>query len=366
MSSVPESTHPRAYVSRILDASINIGFAAVLVISCLLILRPFVPLLAWGIIIAVASYPRFQKIERRLGGRGVLAAILWTLFLLLLLIAPIFLLGREMAESVQPVYERLHAGTLSIPPPPPGIESWPLIGSRLSSLWSAASQDLSQILIKFAPQLREAIPGILSASAAIGITVVQFFFAILVAGALLANAPAAARLTRSLAIRIFGQTGPEYQRLIGSTIRSVTFGILGVALIQSAAAALGFLVVGMPGAGIWSVLFLVAAILQVGALVLIPPLIYIFATASTTKAVIFLVWCGIVALMDNVLKPLLLGRGAEVPIVVVFLGAIGGFVAMGIVGLFVGATVLCVGYKLFLAWIGETAEPHLLTQNKSA
>ena len=284
MSSVPEITRERAYVSRVIDASINIGFAAVLVISCLLILRPFVLLLAWGIIIAIASYPRFQKIQHKLGGRGGLAAALWTLFLLLLLIAPIFLLGKEMAQSFQPLLARLHDGTLSIPQPPSGIESWPLIGNLLSSAWSTASKDLSQMLIKFAPQIREAVPGILSASAGIGIAVVQFFFAILVSGALLANAPAAAKLTRSLAIRIFGETGPEYQRLIGSTIRSVTFGIFGVALIQSASAALGFLVIGMPGAGVWSVIFLFAAILQVGALVLIPPVVYIFATASATKA----------------------------------------------------------------------------------
>jgi predicted PurR-regulated permease PerM len=133
----------------------------------------------------------------------------------------------------------------------------------------------------------------------------------------------------------------------------VTFGILGVALIQSACAALGFVVVGLPGASLWSVIFLFAAVLQAGGLVLIPAVVYEFAVASTTKAVIFLVFCIIVGAMDNVLKPLLLGRGVAVPIAVVFLGAIGGFMAMGIIGLFVGAIVLSVGYKLFLAWLGE-------------
>jgi len=139
--------------------------------------------------------------------------------------------------------------------------------------------------------------------------------------------------------------------IAGSTIRSVTTGILGVALIQTVCAGLGFLLVGLPGAGLWAVIFLIAAVLQVGALVLVPAVLYVFAIATTTKAVVFLIWCIIVALMDNVLKPLLLGRGVAVPIAVVFLGAIGGFVAMGIIGLFVGAIVLSVGYKLFLAWI---------------
>jgi predicted PurR-regulated permease PerM len=159
-----------------------------------------------------------------------------------------------------------------------------------------------------------------------------------------------------LAIHLFGNKGAEYEALAGATIRSVTTGILGVALIQSLLAGLGFLVVRLPGAGLWALLFLIAAVLQVGSLALIPAVIYVFATASTAKAVAFLIWCIVVALMDNVLKPLLLGRGVPVPIVVVFLGAIGGFLAIGIIGLFVGPIVLSVGYKLFLAWLDEDIE----------
>jgi predicted PurR-regulated permease PerM len=232
-------------------------------------------------------------------------------------------------------------------------------------MWNMASTDLTQLLKSFAPEIKEAIPEVLSVSAGVGFTVIQFFFAILVSGALLANSVPIAKLTRALCVRIFGEKGPEYQQLVGSTIRNVTFGILGVALIQSAFAAIGFLVVGMPGAGVWSVIFLIGALLQVGATVLIPAVIYIFATTSTTKAVIFLVWCIFVAVMDNVLKPILLGRGAVVPMAVVFLGAIGGFVALGLIGLFVGAVVLSVGYKLFLAWIEGGAEQPLLAQSTS-
>jgi predicted PurR-regulated permease PerM len=157
-----------------------------------------------------------------------------------------------------------------------------------------------------------------------------------------------------LANRLFHDKGPEFAELAGATIRSVTTGIIGVAFIQSVFAAIGFLVVGLPGAGLWGVLFLFAAVLQLGVVVLVPALIYVFAIASTTKAMIFLVWCVIVGTMDNVLKPLLLGRGVAVPMVVVFLGVIGGFAAMGTIGLFVGAIVLAVGYKLFLAWLEDS------------
>jgi len=221
----------------------------------------------------------------------------------------------------------------------------------LKNMWSMASTNLTGLLKNFAPQIKAALPELLSASASVGLTVLQFILSILVAGVLLAKASGCASISHSLANRLFGNQGPEFEDLAGSTIRSVTNGILGVAVIQSVLAGLGFMIGGLPGAGLWTLLFLFAAVLQVGALVLIPAVIYMFAIASTTKAVLFLLWCIFVGLIDNVLKPLLLGRGVAVPIVVVFLGAIGGFLAVGTIGLFIGAIVLSVGYKLFLAWL---------------
>lgn len=344
----------RTRVNLALEASIHIGLAILLAACCFLILRPFIPLLAWGIIIAVSAYPGFQKLQLALGGRGVLTAILFAVFLLALLIVPVVLLAETLVEGVQTLTARFREGTLVVPPPPQGVETWPIIGGPLSNLWSLVSKDLSEAVRRFAPQIKAAVPGVLSASAAIGLTVLQFALSIVVAGILLANARAAYEVTRALCNRFFGEKGPEFQQLMGATIRSVTSGIVGVALIQSVLAGLGFLVAELPGAGLWAMVFLIAAVLQVGALVLIPAVIYMFAISSVTKAVIFLVWCLVVALIDNVLKPLLLGRGVAVPIAVVFLGAIGGFVAMGIIGLFVGAIVLSVGYKLFLAWLGRS------------
>jgi len=338
-------------VNQALEVSIQVGLAALLVISCLMILRPFLPLVMWGIIIAIASHPTFVKLQRTLKGRGALAAIIWTIVLLAALIIPIVLMGASIAEGLLPFIAQLRDGTLVIPPPPSRIEHWPVIGDRLTQAWTAASTDLTATLMKFAPQIKAAVPNVLSATGALGSAIVQFFLSIVVAGFILANAKKAAEHARSLMIRLFGEEGPEYQHLVGATIRSVTFGILGVALIQTVFAAAGFFVVGLPGASVWSVIFLFAAILQVGMLVLIPAVVFAFATASKTAAVIFLVWCIVVGLMDNVLKPVLLGRGSAAPVLVVFLGVIGGFVAMGIIGLFVGAIVLSVGYKLFLAWI---------------
>ena len=351
---VTQPAHDRDQMKLALEASVHIGLAILLIAACLLILLPFIPLVAWGIVIAVAAYPRFQKLQRALGGRGVLSATVFTVALLALLILPMVLLAGTLVDGIQTLGAHLKEGTLAVPPPPAGVATWPIIGSPLNKLWGLASTDLPAVIRSFAPQIKAVVPGLLSASAGVGFTVLQFALSIVVAGFILANAQSAYQITCSLANRFFGEKGPEVQQIIGATIRSVTTGILGVALIQSVLAGLGFLVARLPGAGLWAVIFLFAAVLQVAVLILIPAVVYMFTITSTTKAVIFLVWCVIVALLDNVLKPLLLGRGAPVPIVVVFLGAIGGFVALGILGLFVGAIVLSVGYKLFLSWLGQS------------
>ena len=346
--------YERTQLNLALEISIHIGLAILLTTACLLILRPFIPLLSWGIIIAVAAYPGFQKIKLALGGRGVVTATLFTVLLLALLIVPVVLLADTLVQGIQTLGSHFKEGTLMIPPPPAEVGTWPIIGAPLNDLWSRASRDLSEALRSFAPQIKAVVPGLVSVSAGLGLTVLQFALSVVVGGVLLANAEAAYEVTRSLCKRVFGDKGIEFQQLIGATIRSVTSGILGVAVIQSVLAGIGFLVAGLPGAGLWAITFLVAAVLQVGMLVLIPAVIYMFAISSATKAVIFLIWCIAVGLMDNFLKPLLLGRGVAVPMAVVFLGAIGGFVALGLIGLFVGAIVLSVGYKLFLAWLDQS------------
>ena len=351
----------KEYMRRALEVSIHLGLTVLLVGACLLILRPFLPLIVWGVIIAISVYPGFGKVEKALRGRGGLAAVVCTVLMLAVLTVPVVLLTGTLVEGVQTLTARLKENTLTIPPPPPNIDTWFIIGPPLKSLWSAAATNLRAGLTFLAPHMKTVIPVLLSTSAGIGLTVLQFVLSILLAGVLLATAQGGAAVSRSLANRLFGEKGAEFEELVSSTIRSVTTGILGVALIQSLLAALGFLVVGLPGAGLWGLAFLFAAVLQVGVVVLIPAVICAFAIVSTSKAVIFLIWCLVVGLIDNVLKPLLLGRGVAVPIAVIFLGAIGGFMAMGIIGLFIGAIILSVGYKLFLAWLYGT-NLHLIAQ----
>lgn len=353
-----DTTAPdKSYLNRALEVSIHIGLIVLLATACLLILSPFIAVVAWGVIIAIAGYPGYWRLQKLLGGRAGFASVIFTVLLLTILMVPIALLAQTLIDSFQALAVRLHNGTLRIAPPPPNIATWPVLGKPLSDLWSLASTDFSAVLRTLTPQLKVAANGLIAAATGVGLGVLQFFISILVAGFLLVKSSQGARVSRKLAIRLFGNTGAEFEALAVATVRSVTTGILGVALIQSLFAGLGFLVVRLPGAGLWALLFFIFAVLQVGAVALIPIVIYVFATTGTTKAVVFLIWCIVVGLMDNVLKPLLLGRGVPVPIVVVFLGAIGGFLAMGIIGLFVGAIVLSVGYKLFLAWLDENIEP---------
>jgi len=343
--------YDRTKLNLALEAAIHIGLTILLATACLLILRPFLPLLLWGIIIAVAVYPVFQRLQRLFGGREVLAALVVTVLLLAFLVVPVFFLAQALFESVQTLAAHVKEGTLNIPPPPAQVESWPIVGAPLNSLWNQASRDLSEMARSYAPQIKAAFSTLLSASAGIGLTLLQFLLSIVVAGVLLANARAGYDVAHSLCSRFFGDKGPEIQQLIGATIRSVTSGIIGVSLLQALLADLGFHVAGLPGAGLWAVVFLIASVLQAGFVILTPAVAYMFLASTVAKALIFLAWCVIVGLVDSVLKPIMMGRGVAVPLVVVFLGALGGFAAWGFIGLFLGAIVLSVGYKLFRTWL---------------
>jgi predicted PurR-regulated permease PerM len=351
-----QSLPDKTYLNRAVEVSIHIGLFVALAAGCLVILSPFISVIVWGLIIAIAGHPSYCRLQKLVRGRGGVASVLFTVLLLAVLIVPIALLAQTFVDGFQTLGVRLHNETLTIPPPPPSIATWPIVGKRLSDLWRLASDNLSAAIQSFAPQLKTAANGLLAAAAGVGLGVLQFFVSIIIAGFLLANSEQCARVSRSVAIRFFGNKGEEFEALAGATVRSVTNGILGVAVIQSLLAGLGFLVVGIPGAGLCTLIFLIAAVLQAGSLALVPAVIYVFATAPTAKAIVFLVWCVFVALIDNVLKPLLLGRGVPVPIVVIFLSAIGGFMAIGIIGLFIGPIVLSVGYKLLLAWLDQTIE----------
>ncbi len=359
------SIEDRGYYARGREAFIRISLLAVMGVSCVLLLRPFLNLIICAIIISIGIYPAHRMLTKALRGRTKLSAALCSALLLVALILPSLLLAGTLVSGIQTIIHHVQAGRLNIPPPPPSLEKLPVVGPRLEELWTLSSTDLSESVKRFAPQIRRGIPALLSVSAGIAGTIVQIFIAIILAGYFLATSEACGRFADRVFARIFTDQGTEFEDLVSATIRTVANGVLGVAVIQTLLASLGFWLVGLPGLGLWSLLFLIAAVLQVGVLVLVPAALYAFAAFPMTHAVIFLVWCIFVGLIDNVLKPILLGRSGKVPMPVIFLGVIGGFMAMNsIIGLFVGAIVLSVGYKLFMAWL-DSEEPHVTAADET-
>ena len=345
------SIEDKGYFARPREIFIRLTLLTAMAVSCFLLMLPFLKLIVSGIIIAIGVYPGYRMLTNALKGRTKWAATICTILLLAVMIVPAVLLAGTLVDGTRTLVHQVQAGQLNIPPPPPSLDTVPLVGRKLEGLWTLASTNLSELVKRLSPEIEKRIPAVLSASAGVGGVLLQFLISILLAGYLLATSEANGRFADRLFLRIFGEQGMEFKELVSATVRSVTNGILGVAVIQTFFATLGFWFGGLPGAGLWAILFLIAAVLQVGALVLVPALLYAFAAFSTTHAVIFLVWCIFVGLMDNVLKPMLLGRGSKVPMAVIFLGVLGGFITMNLIGLFVGAIILSVGYKLFLAWL---------------
>ena len=357
MAASNQPSDDRAFVKRATEATIQIGLVVLLAYWCFRIFQPFFDTIVWGIIIAVAIHPLYRRLNSALGGRDKLAATGLTLLTLILLIVPTILLSETLFDAVKGLSTGLHEGTLHVPPPPEKVRSWPIMGERLYKTWNLASTNLQAALSGMVPQLKAFGSWFLGAVAGTGASILKFVLSIIIAGVLLAKAGQGHQAAQALGNRLAGQQGDELVDLAAETVRSVTQGILGVALIQSILGGLGCLVAGVPGAGLWALLILLLAVVQLPPLLILGPIIiYVFSTADTVTAVLFTIWSVLVGASDTFLKPLLLGRGVQVPMVVVFIGAIGGFITSGIIGLFVGATILTLGYKLFQAWLHEGDE----------
>jgi predicted PurR-regulated permease PerM len=341
---------------KVSDIVIRLGVLALVVIWCFQILQPFVIPVVWAIIIAVAIFPVYHKLSDLLGGRRGLAATLIAMLFLVLLMVPTIMLAKALVQNVAILAEEFRSGQLAIPPPPDNVQTWPLIGDHVSNIWQLAANNLADVLKPLEPQLKAFGTWLVKLAGSAGMSMLMFIVAVVIAGVLLAHSGGSHRVVHGIARRLAGERGDELANLAEATIRNVARGVLGVAVIQALMAGLGFLVAGVPGAGIWALLCLILATVQIGVgPIVIPTIVYVFATGDTLTAVVFLIWNIIVLVLDNILKPILMGRGVDVPMVVIFLGAIGGMLMSGIVGLFVGAMVLAVGYKLFQAWLNLQA-----------
>lgn len=341
-----------------IDIAIRLGVLAVLVAWCFQILRPFVSPIVWGIIIAVALYPVYQKLNANLGDRRKLTAAIMTLSALLIIIIPGVQLAVSSVDSLKTLNTKLGNGELKVPPPPEGVGNLPFIGESVRNLWQKASDNLESTLMKFEPQVKAFAKWLLKIVFGTAVGLLMFAISLIIAGVLMATAKSGGLMAKSLFVRLAGDRGADFAEISVKTVRSVVKGIIGVSIIQALLAGLGFALAGIPAAGLWALLCLILAIIQIGiGPVIIPVIIYAFSKMSTLTAVMLTVWLVLLAISDGPLKAVLMGRGASVPMLVIFLGAIGGFISFGFLGLFIGAVILSVGYKLLEVWLQEDAQP---------
>jgi predicted PurR-regulated permease PerM len=340
-----------------LEIAIRLSLVFLILAWCLKILTPFISVIAWGAIIAIAIYPLFLKLTAKLGGSKKLAVTLIAVISIAAILIPVISLSGSLVESATRIATHASEGTATISPPTESVKEWPLIGEKTYAFWQQASVDLSATLEKYPDQLSAIGKKLLTIAASVSLGILQFIISMLIASVFLVSADAANASMQRLARRLSGDSGEEMLIMSANTVRSVAVGVIGIAFIQAMLAGLGMMFAGVPAAGLLALVILVLGIAQLPPLlVLLPVMIYLFSGDSTTVAIVFSIWGVLVSFSDVVLKPLLLGRGVDAPMLVILLGAIGGMITSGIVGLFIGAVILAIGYKLFQAWV-EKDEP---------
>ena len=350
--------------SRQMDVLIRTGLVFAMAALCYRIFSPFLTLMLWGVILAITLYPLHQALAAKLGCRQGLAATLLALLGVLVIVVPTAVLMSSLGDSLHRLIHDVQNDTLQIPPPRDSVAQWPVIGTKLHALWSQAHTDLPALVTSLQPKIGNLARAALAFVAGIGGGLLLFVAAFIVAGIVMAFGEGGARASLAIFRRIAGEErGTQFTKLSTSTIRAVAQGVVGVAFIQAIVVGLCLLLAGVPWAGALAAIVLVLGIAQVPALlVTLPAIAYIWWSGQhgTGAAVLYSLLLFVAGMADNVLKPLMLGRGVDAPMPVILIGALGGLAAGGILGMFVGAVLLALGYQIFMGWVyadPETGAP---------
>ena len=339
------------------DLLVRFAVIAGIFIWCFTILSPFLIILLWGAIIAIAFHPLFVKLVKLSRGKKTPAAVVITLVLLAVMVVPSFYVVESVFSGLQQFKDLYAGGKLQIPPPEQVIQNWPNYTQPIKDAWLLASEHLEEALSKFSEPLKGSLSFILGLLAGTGKGLLEFMVSIIAAGVLLRFDEGFAGSATKIFKKVGGSQGEEFLHITVITIRNVVRGILGIAFLQTLMAGLGFFIAGVPYSGLLTLICLVLAIVQAGiSFVAVPVMIYMFTLPDKFTAIVLTIWLIFTIFSENILKPILLGRNAPVPMLVVFFGAIGGFFTIGFLGLFVGAVILSIGYKLFQLWIAEPIE----------
>jgi len=356
----PDHEMEERIAARLLDVLIRAGLILAMVLLCYRVFSPFLTLMVWALILAVTMYPLHQALARRIGGHQGLSATLLVLVGAVVIIAPTALLMSSLGDSVHQLIENVQNNTLKIPEPRPGVAEWPLVGKKLHAIWSQAYGDLPALIQSMQPKVGDLAKGALGFVASIGGVLLQFLGSFIIAGIVMAFGEAGHRGSHAIFERIVGRArGGDFARLSVATVRAVAQGVLGVAFIQAIIVGLCLLIAGVPWAGVLAALVLVLGIAQVPAvLVTLPAIGYIWTSGGygNVEAIAYTVLLLVAGMADNVLKPLMLGRGVDAPMPVILIGALGGMAMAGILGMFVGATLLALGYQIFMGWVAANPD----------
>ena len=340
------------------EAVIRLGLVALLVVLCVRIFAPFANLALWALILTVTLYPLHQRLARWLKGRQGWAATLVVVAGLLLIGVPTVMLGNSFARQVHKAYTAFESNTIKIKSPDPAVADWPLVGEPIYSAWSAAANNLPEFVEENREQLKKIGTRALLAAANTAGAVLLFLGSLIIAGIMMAYGASGHRAMQRIVNRLAGPTrGPRLLSLSTATVRSVASGVIGVAFIQALLLGGGFLLAGIPAAGVLALIVMLLGIVQLPASIIsLPAIAYLWwvGDASTTSNIVYTIYLVVAGMADNVLKPLLLGRGVEAPMPIILLGALGGMVSGGIIGLFTGAVLLTVGYQIFMDWVSHT------------
>ena len=336
------------------ELTVRLGVLGLLLYFSFLLVRPFISIAIWSVVLTVALYPVYEWMVHLLGGRRRLAAALLTLLTLLIVIGPATWLAFGLIDSLRILSERLDPSALALPQPRETVKSWPLIGEQIYQFWDLASNNLQAALAKIAPYLKPIGSNLLTIAADAGTGAIKFFIAIIIAGFLYSPAPLLVDALRKFSRRLASGRGEEFVQLAGATIRAVSRGVIGISALQAFFAGLGLMVAGIPGASLITSAVLILGIIQIGpSIVLIPLIIWSWTVMETATALLFTAYMIPVNLMDNALRPVVMGRGLQTPTLVILIGVIGGTISYGITGLFLGPIILAVIWELLVAWTRE-------------
>jgi predicted PurR-regulated permease PerM len=353
-----DGSHRDTIGSHTIDLTIRLGCLFLLGYWSLKVIAPLLTVLLWSAVLTVALYPLFEWLQRALGRRG-LAAALVTLLCLMIVVGPVAWLGFGLIGALGSLTTGLDAGQLTVPLPAESVKLWPLFGEQLYAIWSLAATNLKAALIEIAPHLKPLGSQLLAIAQSAFVGLVELLISIVVMGFLLTRGPQLVEASSAFLGRVLSHRGKETVQLVGATIRNVSRGVVGIGLLQSILAGVGFLAAGVPSASIFAFLTLLLSIAQVGpAILLIPIGIWGWTLMGTMPALLFTAYMVFVGLIDNVLRPLVMARGLTTPMPIIMIGVIGGILAYGIVGLFFGPMVLSVAWAVLVVWIqGDTTPP---------